>query len=58
MTCSLAKHGHVHRIPIDQAFTLVDQSPRFSSFREQRLLSAIVFGVAGRELARPIDGET
>ena len=50
----VGQHGAVHRIPIHQALAAIHQ-PRLEKIQEQLLLVAVIAGIAGRELAAPID---
>ena len=50
------EHGLVHRIPVDRAGRLVGDAA-FQHAQEQPLVPLVVVGVAGRELARPVDAE-
>ena len=52
----VGEHGHVDRVPVDLAFLAIDQARR-EQVEEQRLLVAVIFGIAGRELAAPVERE-
>ena len=52
----VGEHGHVDRIPIDLALLAVDQAG-LVEVEEQRLLLAVIIGVAGGELAAPVERE-
>ena len=52
----VGEHGHVDRVPIDLAFLAVDEAG-VEQVEEQRLLVAVIVGVAGRELAAPVERE-
>ena len=52
----IGQDGHVDRIPVDLALLAVDQ-PTVPQVEEPGLLLAVVFDVAGGELARPVDAE-
>uniref|UniRef100_A0A0N5A6W1 LigA n=1 Tax=Parastrongyloides trichosuri TaxID=131310 RepID=A0A0N5A6W1_PARTI len=49
----VGQHGLVDRVPVHHAVLAVDQAP-LEQLQEPVLLLAIVFGVAGGELARPV----
>ena len=50
----VGKNGHVDRVPVHHGLLAVDQA-LFEEVEEQRLLLAIIFGIAGRQFARPVD---
>ncbi len=52
----VGEHGHVDRVPIDLAFLAIDEAG-VKQVEEQRLLVAVIIGVAGRELAAPVERE-
>ncbi len=52
----IGENSHVDRIPVDLRILAIDKA-RFEHIKEQGLLLAIVFRVAGRELAVPVDGQ-
>jgi hypothetical protein len=52
----VGEHGAVDRVPVHDAGLLVDES-FLEHLQEQPLIPAVVGGLAGRELARPVDGE-
>jgi len=52
----VGEHGHIDRIPIDRAFLAIDE-PRREQIEEQRLLVPVIVGLAGRELAAPVERE-
>ncbi len=52
----VGEHGHVDRVPIDLALLAIDEAGR-EQVQEQRLLVAVISGVAGRELAAPVECE-
>ena len=53
----IGEHGHVNRVPIDLALLAIDEAG-VKQVQEQRLLMAVICGVAGRELPRPVERET
>ncbi len=53
----VGEHRLIDRVPVDPGFLAVDQ-PRREEVEEHRLLVAIVVGIAGRELARPVERQT
>ncbi len=52
----VGEHGHVDRIPVDLALAAIDEA-RFVKVEEQRLFMAIIFRIAGRDLAAPVERE-
>ena len=52
----VGEHGHVDRVPIDLALLAIDEAG-VEQVEEQRLLVAVISGVAGRELAAPVERE-
>ena len=52
----VGEHGHVDRVPIDLALLAIDQA-RLVKVEEQRLLVAVISGLAGGELAAPVERE-
>ncbi len=50
------EHGVVDRVPVHHALLAADET-RVEHVEEERLFVAVIFGVAGRELAGPVDGE-
>ena len=52
----VGQHGHVDRVPIDLAL-LAEHQPGFHQVEEQCLLMAVIIGLAGGELAAPVEGE-
>ena len=52
----VGQHGMIDRVPVDPAFTTIGE-PRRKKIKEHLLFVAVVFGVAGRDLARPVIGE-
>src|ERR1700761_7691803 len=50
----VGKHGHVDRIPVHLALLALGQ-PRLQEVEEHLLLMLVVGGVAGRELAGPVE---
>ena len=52
----IGKHGHVDGVPVHHRRLAIDE-PRRQHVEEHRLLLAVVFGVAGREFAAPVDRE-
>ena len=52
----IGEHGHVDRIPIDLALLAINQAG-FVQVEEQRLLVAVIIGLAGGELAAPVERE-
>ena len=52
----VCQHGHIDRVPVHHSVFAVDQ-PLFEEVQKQRLLLAVVAGVAGGDLARPVDRE-
>ena len=52
----VGEHGHVDRVPIDLALLAVDEA-RLEQIEEQRLLVPVISGVAGGELAAPVERE-
>ena len=53
----VGQHGVVHRVPVDGAFLAVDQ-PVFVEIKEQCLFVAVIFRLAGGDLAAPVERET
>ena len=53
----IGKHRLVDRIPVHDRFLAIDKA-LLHHVDEHGLLRTVVFGVAGRELAAPIDGES
>jgi hypothetical protein len=53
----VGEHGLIDRIPIDQAFAPVGEIES-EQIEKQRLLLAVILGIAGRELPVPIDRES
>ena len=52
----VGEHGHVDRIPVDRRFLAVDEARRIE-IEEQRLLLAVIIGLAGGEFAAPVERE-
>ncbi len=52
----VGEHRHVDRVPIDLALLAVDEAG-VEQVEEKRLLVAVISGIAGRELAAPVDRE-
>jgi len=52
----VGEHGHVDRVPVDRGFLAIDQTA-FEQVDEQRLFLPIIFGVAGRQFAAPVEGK-
>ena len=52
----VGQHGHVDRVPIDLALLAGDQAG-LHQVEEQRLLMAVIVGLAGGELAAPVERE-
>ena len=52
----IGEHGHVDRVPIDRRFLAIDEAG-LVHVEEQRLLLPIIFGLAGGQLTRPVNGE-
>ena len=52
----IGKNGHVDRVPVHHGVLAIDQA-LFQHIEEKRLLLAVVFGIAGGELAAPVDGQ-
>ncbi len=52
----VGEHGHVDRVPVHRRLAAIHQAA-LEELQEPGLLLAIVFRVAGRELATPVDGE-
>ena len=52
----VGENGHVDRVPIDLAFLAVDEAG-VEQVEEQRLFVAVIIGIAGRELAAPVERE-
>ena len=52
----VGQHRAVDRVPVDPAAGAV-QEPAFEEVEEHRLLVAVIAGVAGGDLAAPVDGE-
>ena len=50
----VGQHRHVDRVPVDQRLAPIDQ-PLCEQPQEPGLLLAVVAGIAGGELARPVD---
>ena len=50
----VGQHGHVDRVPVNHSVLAVHEA-LFQEIEEQRLLLAVVFRVAGREFAGPVD---
>ena len=50
----VGEHGVIDRVPVHLALLAVDEA-RFVEGQEQPLLLVIIFGIAGGELARPIE---
>ena len=50
----VGQNGMIDRVPIHFAFLAIDE-PRIIESQEQPLLLMVVFGIAGCELARPIE---
>ncbi len=50
----VGQNGHVDRIPVDHGVLAIDEA-RLEHIEEQRLLLAVIFGIAGRLLARPVE---
>src|SRR5699024_4808830 len=53
----VGQHGLVDRVPVDRAGLLVGNAA-LEQAQEKPLVPAIVFRVAGRQLALPVDGKT
>ncbi len=52
----VGEHGHVHRIPVDDLRAALADA-RLEHLQEQPLVPLVVPGVAGGDLARPVDGQ-
>ncbi len=52
----VGQHGHVDRVPVNRRFLAIDQ-PACIQVEEQRLLMPVIIGLAGRDLARPVERE-
>ncbi len=50
----VGEHGHVHRVPVHQPGLLVDDA-LLPQAQEEPLVPAVVGGIAGGELARPVE---
>ena len=50
----VGEHGHVDRVPIDRALLTINEAG-LEEIEEQRLFMAVVIGLAGRQLARPVE---
>ena len=53
----VGQNGHVDRVPVDDSVLSIHEAS-VQHVDEQRLLLAIVFGIAGREFAAPVDRQT
>jgi len=52
----IGEHGHVHRVPVHLRLLAVDDAG-FQEIEKQLLLAPVIFGIAGRDLARPVERE-
>ena len=51
------ENRHIHRVPVHDGVLAVNQ-PFFEEIKEERLLLAVVFGIAGGEHPTPVQTET
>ena len=52
----IGEHGLVHRIPVHLGFLAVDEAS-LQEIQEHGLLVLVIAGIAGRDLARPVQGK-
>ena len=52
----VGQHGHVDRVPVHRGFAAIDKA-MLVEFKKERLFVAVVFCIAGRELAAPVERE-
>ena len=50
----VGKHGHIHRVPVDDGVLAIHEA-LFEKVDEHRLLLAVVFRIAGGKFARPVN---